>query len=178
MRQAKVSVIDHYKSAVAPQFEAALCTLAKCVDACPDSLWHQPIGNLKFCQVAFHGLFFADLYLGPDVAALRQQPFHREYAAVFADYEELEPVRQKAVYEKPFILAYVQHCREKAAQTIAAETAETLAAPAGFDWLKFNRGELHVYNIRHLQHHAAHLSLRLRLDAGIEFRWVGSGWRD
>ncbi len=105
--------------------------LARCVDACPDSLWHQPIGNLKFCQVAFHTLFFADLYLGPNVPALREQPFHRDHAAVFADYEELEPVQQKAVYEKPFILAYVQHCREKAERTIAAETAETLTGPSG-----------------------------------------------
>lgn len=124
-------MIDIYKSAVVPQYEASFCMLARCVDACPDSLWHQPIGNLKFCQVAFHTLFFADLYLGPNVPALREQPFHRDHAAVFADYEELEPVQQKAVYEKPFILAYVQHCREKAERTIAAETAETLTGPSG-----------------------------------------------
>ena len=171
-------MIDIDKSAVAPQFEAALCMLARCVDACPEPLWHQPIGNLKFCQVAFHTLFFADLYLGRNVAALRQQPFHRDHATIFADYEELEPVRQKAVYERPFILAYAQHCREKAARTIADETAETLAVSTGFERLKFTRGERHLYNIRHVQHHAAQLSLRLRLDAGIEIGWVGSGWRD
>jgi hypothetical protein len=170
-------MIDLYQSAVAPQFEAAFCTLARCVDACPDSLWHQPVGNLKLCQVAFHVLFFADLYLGPNEAAVRQQPFHRKHAAVFADYEELEPVRQKALYEKPFILTYLQHCREKAVRTMAAETAESLAGQSGFERLNFPRGELHVYNIRHLQHHAAQLSLRLRIDAGVEIPWVGSGWR-
>ena len=171
-------MIEVYKSAVAHQFEAAFCTLGRCVEACPEPLWHQPVGNLKFCQVAFHTLFFADLYLGPSVASLRLQAFHRDHAAIFADYEELEPVRQKALYDKPFIDAYLQHCREKAARTIAEETAELLAGTSGFDWLKFTRGELHICNIRHVQHHAAQLSLRLRLEAGVEICWVGSGWRE
>jgi hypothetical protein len=43
--------------------------------------------------------------------------------------------------------------------------------------LQFSRGELHVCNFRHLQHHAAQLSLRLRSDAGVEIPSVGSGWR-
>jgi hypothetical protein len=42
----------------------------------------------------------------------------------------------------------------------------------------FSRAELHVYNIRHIHHHAAQLSLRLRLDTGRGVDWVGSGWRE
>ena len=40
------------------------------------------------------------------------------------------------------------------------------------------RAELHVYSIRHIQHHAAQLSLRLRLDAGVAIPWIGVGWRE
>ena len=29
---------------------------------------------------------------------------------------------------------------------------------------------------RHIQHHVAQLSLRLRIDADLEMPWVGSGW--
>jgi hypothetical protein len=41
-----------------------------------------------------------------------------------------------------------------------------------------SRAELYVYNLRHIQHHAAQLSLRLRLDHGVNIAWVGSGWRE
>jgi DinB superfamily len=170
-------VIDTFKELIANQYEAAFCMLASCVTRCPDANWDRPVGNLKFCQVAFHTLFFADVYLGRDLKSLREQSFHRDHAAVFADYEELEDREQQAVYGKSFIQAYLQHCRGKALQVIAAETADVLGSRPGFDWLKFSRAEVHVYNIRHIQHHAAQLSLRLRLDTGDGIPWVGAGWR-
>jgi len=37
------------------------------------------------------------------------------------------------------------------------------------------RAELHVYNIRRIQHHAAQLNLRLRLDTNVDIPWIGSG---
>jgi uncharacterized damage-inducible protein DinB len=67
-------------------------------------------------------------------------------------------------------------------ETIAAETLQSLQAPSGFEWIKFSRGELHLYNIRHLQHHAGQLSACLRrLNPSLRDRnslpWIGSGWR-
>jgi DinB superfamily len=170
-------MLGAYKELIANQFEAAFCTLAACVDQCPEESWNRPVGNLKFCQVAFHALFFADLYLGKDLQSLRDQAFHRQYAQAFADYEELENRVQVAVYDKAFIKAYLRHCRDKAANVIAAETEQVLNSRPGFERLKFSRAELHFYNIRHVQHHAAQLSLRLRIDSGVEIPWVGSGWR-
>jgi hypothetical protein len=82
------------------------------------------------------------------------------------------------LYEKAFVLSYLGHIRRKARETISEETAEVLAGPSGFHWRECSRAELHVYNIRHVQHHAAQLSLRLRLDAGVEIPWVSHAWRD
>jgi hypothetical protein len=72
----------------------------------------------------------------------------------------------------------MEHCRKKASAVIASETSDTLSAPCGFERRGFSRAELHVYNIRHIQHHAAQLSLRLRLDAKQDIPWIGSGWRE
>lgn len=108
--------------------------------------------------------------------SLREQAFHQENAAVFADYDELEPRPQQAFYSKAFVKEYLRHCRVKSAEVIAAETAGSLNRRPGFDWLTFSRAEVHVYNIRHIHHHAAQLSLRLRLDTGTEIPWFGSGW--
>ena len=171
-------MLDIVKEVLTSQFQAALCTLNACIARCPEAAWDAPIGNLKFCQVAFHTLFFADLYLGHDVKSLSRQPFHRAHADYFRNYEELEDRMVQLLYDKPTTLAYVQHVREKSAQAIAAETQESLMTRPGFEWLKFSRAEVYGYNTRHLQHHAAQLSLRLRIDHKIEIPWIGTRWRE
>lgn len=171
-------MLDTFKTLIANQFEAALCTLSTCIDRCPESAWDARVGNLRFCQVAFHTLFYADFYLGPNEESFRRQPFHRANQRFFGDYEEFEDRPPQARYDKTSIQNYLQHCREKASEVIASETAGTLTARAGFQRRAFSRAELYVYNIRHIQHHAAQLSLRLRLDAHQDIPWVGSGWQD
>jgi hypothetical protein len=169
-------MIDVVKESLIHQYEAALAMAGACVDECPDAAWNAPVGNLAFCQVAFHAVFFADYYLGEGEHGFREQPFHREHPDFFRDYEELQPRRQELLYGKSGVTAYLAHCRRKAAEAIGAETAESLAGPSGFERRRCSRLELHVYNVRHIQHHAAQLSLRLRLDAGREIQWFASGW--
>jgi hypothetical protein len=171
-------MLDTFKQLVGHQFEAALCTLNACIDRCPDAIWNSRVGNHRFCQVAFHALFYADYYLGPNEASFRDQPYHRDHPQLFRDYEEFEDREPQLLYDKPSIRSYLDHCRKKSAQAIAAETADSLAARADFPRRTFSRAELHVYNIRHLQHHAAQLSLRLRLDAQVDIPWIRSGWCD
>ena len=165
---------------LAHQYEASLSMLNLAVVRCPESSWNQRVAAWKFCQAAFHAVFFADVYLQPsdDVDALKRQPFHVEHPADFRDYEELEDREQVLLYEKPFVVSYLQNVRRKAQETIARETSGELAGPSGFRRRNCSRAELHVYNIRHIQHHAAQLILRLRLDAGIDVPWVGHAWKE
>lgn len=171
-------MVESVKRLIAGQFEAALCTLHHCVARCPDPLWDAPVAKYPFCQVAFHALFFADYYLGRDAESLRRQPFHLANPNLFGDYEQLQDREPESRYEKPQIEAYLGFCRLKAVAAITAETAEDLCAPAKFARRDFSRAELHVYNIRHIQHHAAQLILRLRLDADVDIPWIGAGWRE
>ncbi len=168
-------VVETTKKLLANQMDAALRMLDACIDQCPDTAWDAPVCNLAFCQVVFHALFFADCYLGPDTQSLRDQPFHREHPQFFRNYEELQDKKQELLYDRPTIKKYMQHCRTKASEVMAAETKDTLAAPCGFAWLGFSRAELYAYNTRHIQHHAAQLSLRLRLDFGDGVPWAKSG---
>jgi hypothetical protein len=173
-------MLDTLKELLAHQYEGSLSTLNLCVARCPDASWTQPVAKWKFCQAAFHTAFFTDLYLQPsdDVEAFKHEPFHLEHRDVFGDYEELEDRAQVLLYEKPFVLSYLQQVRRKAQETIARESADVLAGPSGFGWRKCSRAELHVYNIRHVQHHAAQLSLRLRLDADVDIPWVSHAWKE
>lgn len=171
-------MIDTVRQLLISQFEASLCTLGHCVARCPDAMWKAPVARYPFCQVAFHTLFFSDYYLSPNAEAFRTQPFHLANPHLFGDYEQLEDREPVSLYERPQIEMYLAFCREKAATTIRSETEEDLAAPAQFARRKFSRAELHVYNIRHIQHHAAQLILRLRVDCEVDIPWMGAGWRD
>ncbi len=173
-------MLDTLKELLTHQYEASLSTLNLAIARCPDANWNLPVANLKFCQAAFHVIFFSDVYLQPsdDVEALQQQPFHREHGGDFRDYEEMENRPQVLLYERAFVLAYLRFVRGKARETIARESADALAGASGFGRRKCSRAELHIYNIRHIQHHAAQLSLRLRLDGGIDIPWVGQGWKE
>lgn len=166
---------DLFRSTVTSQMIAALNTLRECIDHCPDELWYAPIVKLKFCQAAFHALFFADVYLGDDLASLYQQEFHRRHPDLFGVYEELEDQTPLQVYEKSQILDYLSHCKTKARSVIGLETDDKLASTPGFDWLSFSRAEVHLYNLRHIQHHAAQLSMRLNLHTGTGVAWQYSG---
>lgn len=170
-------MLDLFKQTITQQYTASLCTLAMCIGRCPDELWQTKVARFPFSQSAFHTLFFTDLYLCEDIEAQRQQPYHVEHATWFADYEQLEERDPTTLYERGDIQRYLQFCRRRAEEVMAAETADSLAAVAGFSWRRIPRAELHVYSIRHIQHHAAQLILKLRLEAQMHFPWIGSGWQ-
>lgn len=180
-RKAEPSLLDTFKTMFVNQYEAALSMLKACIDGCPETVWNAPVANRRFSQIVFHTMYFTDLYLGfDDEASFRRQPFHRHLALLFADlppkrepFEDPEP----RFYDRAVLLTYLDFCRRKVAEVMAAETEDTLRGPEIFGY-DLSRAELHIYNIRHINHHSAQLSLRLRLDTGKGVEWVGSGWRE
>lgn len=150
--------------------------LRSCIDQCSDDRWQAPVAQITFDQAVFHTLFFTDVYLGRTLEEAKRQEFHLEHRETFADYEEIGGGLQQAHYDKPFSVVYLDHCRDKARRVLTSETPSDLNARPGFEWLKFSRLETHLYNLRHVQHHAGALSLCIRLDAGGGIPWAGSGW--
>ncbi|MEM7624030.1 MAG: DinB family protein [Planctomycetota bacterium] len=167
---------DTVQASLAAQFEAGLRMLNSCIELCPDARWHQPVVKMTYDQVVFHTLFFTDVYLGRTLDDVKRQDFHRQHIETFAEYEEIGGGLQQAHYDKPFASAYLEHCRDKATRTLAEESMEALLARPGFEWLKFSRMEAHLYNLRHIQHHAGALSILVRGDTQQGIPWAGSGW--
>ena len=159
------------------QFEASLCTVGHCLAVCPAELWQKRVAKFPFSQSVFHTLFFTDFYLEPNDESLREQPFHREHASLFGDYEQLQDREPVSTYDKQPLLMYLDFCCNKARRVVAEETEQSLAARADFKRCDCTRAELHVYNIRHIQHHAAQLILRLRQETDIDIPWIEAGWR-
>jgi uncharacterized damage-inducible protein DinB len=167
-------MIDYMRTMFTGQYEAALAMLSQCIAACPPQHWEGKIANDTFRQVVYHTLFFTDFYLSASEQAFELRELHQRGG------DERGPQASLGL-DKSDALTYVAIIRQKIVDSLAAETPESLQGPAGFARRKHSRGELHVYNIRHMQHHIGQLSAYLRrvdpqLSDPKALKWIGSGW--
>ena len=72
-------------------------------------------------------------------------------------------------YTKEDILEFMAVCRQEIERRLP-ELDPTAAS--GFEWLRFDKTELQIYNIRHLQHHTGQLVERLRSARDIGTEWA------
>lgn len=163
-------MIELLRKMLAGQFEASLCMMNDCVRKCPLEHWDGKIARYAFWHVAYHTLCFVDLYLSPDEASFQFRDIHPQ------GWSELNEEFPSRSFDKQEISEYLVTCRQKAVETLASESRESLERPSGFPWLPFSRAELHLYNIRHVQHHTGQLSAFLRkVDQAP--KWVKTGWQ-
>jgi len=168
-------MIDLLRQSLTAQFQAALSMVNQCVTLCPAEHWEGKIATATFRWNAYHTLFFTDYYLTPGGhSAFELRDLHARGG------DEREPVMCPGL-SRDDTLAYVSICRQKAIEVLTAETPQSLSSASGFSWLAFSRLELHLYNLRHIQHHTGQLSAYLRrvvptLAQGKGVRWARSGW--
>lgn len=153
------------------QYHAALAMLRQTVERCPDSLWEVPTATRPFWHISYHVLFYTHLYLAPTDADFTPWAHHRPNYNYLGETpwsdHRMEEITQP--YTKDEILAYLSFCEN---EVITRVRNIDPAAPSGFDWLPFNKLELMLYNLRHLQHHTGELGERLG-QQGIQIDWVG-----
>lgn len=154
------------------QFGAAIDMLENAVVACPDSLWE---GHLwsdstdhplpegyppefdQFWYITYHALFWLDLYL----SGVREEDFFP--AAPFTRAElDPEAAPPKQPYTKEKLRGYLATTRRKCHDTLVGLTDERASQGVPYPWLgDLTFLELQLYNMRHMQEHAAQLSLFL-----------------
>ncbi|MBI5837086.1 MAG: DinB family protein [Candidatus Eisenbacteria bacterium] len=148
------------------QFGASIDMLGNAMRACPDALWADRTRQPEFWYVAFHTLFWLDYYLYGREEGFAPPP---PYTLDEMDPAGLMPERP---YTKEELLAYLASGRRKCREAIGALTPEGAAARCGIERRNMNVAELHLYNLRHVQHHAAQLNLILRQATDSAPRWV------
>jgi hypothetical protein len=139
------------------QYLAAIEMLKQVVVKCPAALWDAPGDQDPVWRKAYHALFYVHLYLQDSEQDFTPWQKHR-------DPEAGIPFSAEEVLE---YLGFVQNqVRERVPRL-------DLEAESGFHWLPFNKLELQLYNIRHVQQHAGELFERLGTRENIELDWVG-----
>jgi hypothetical protein len=155
-----------WKAATWGQFGAAIDMLGNAIRAFPEPVWADRARRPEPWYLAFHTLFFLDLYLSGTVEGFAPPaPF---------GLEELDPagVLPPRPHSQAELSAYIRHCRAKCARTIDALTDDQARRLCRFPWGELTFVELLLYNLRHVQHGAAQLNLILRQAVDSAPRWV------
>ncbi len=164
-------MIDGIKDGLWKQFGAAIDMLKNAVTLWPEEQWN---ANKKLFYITYHCLVFLDYYLTVLPANFTSPlPFTiMEEGEVPAD--ALDDVIPDRIYTREELLDYLQLSRQKCYTLIAALNEEKLQER----WIE-NPGnmnysvlEILLYNMRHVQHHAAQLNLLLRQAINDAPGWV------
>ncbi len=154
---------SNLKTSIWQQFGASIDYLADTMSACPVSLWQaslwqtqdKPPEFAQFWYVAYHTLFWLDLYLtGTEEGFLPPKPF-----TLIEQYAD-GPLPER-VYTKDELQAYLKDCRQKCHTTIESLTDETVQRRCLFSWGECSFLELLIYNMRHVHGHASQLNMLL-----------------
>jgi hypothetical protein len=150
------------------QYYASLEMLKQAIEACTDAVWVDPEFPSHFWHIAYHVLFYTHLYLQPSEEDFSPWEKHQDaYTSLGSDGGESEAGEP---YSKEEVLAYHRLCCEQVEEQV---TSLDLEAVSGFYWLPFDKLELQIYNIRHIQQHTGELYERLGAVGGSEVGWVG-----
>lgn len=164
------------KSIILSQYIATLSMLKNVITKCPEAAWDDDKYKNRFWRVAYHTIFYTDLYLSQSLSEFR--PWEKHQSEInylgFAPGNPPREAKSGNPYNKDEILEYFALCEKNLEHKILPIDLKTAS---GFEWLPFNKLELQFYNIRHIQHHTAQLIERMRQDAGESINWVGKGNR-
>lgn len=159
--------MDAVRPALKTQLHAALATLRERIVDCPDSLWTEGQFPRQYWRIAYHAIFYADLYSQNCLDDFKAWEKHSENApSLFDDAEDLEP------YTKVDLLSYLDDLICRADSLI--EGAEIDRLDSGFYWYDMPKLDHLILNLRHIMEHNGQLGERL-LNAGIDIHWHGGG---
>ena len=145
------------------QFGAAIDMLGNALENCPDELWDT---DTRFWYIGYHTLFYLDYYLSETTENFSPpEPF---------TLSELDPagILPNRTYTKEELLNYVRHGKQKCHDFIAGLTAESAEKRFINEYRNYSMIEILLYNMRHVQHHAAQLNLLIRQSNNNPPKWV------
>jgi len=164
-------MIHSIKESLWRQFGASIDMLHNAIAMWPDEQWET---KKRFFYIAYHTLVFLEYYLTnpPPKDFIAELPFTESDAMVEDAVDDVLPDR---VYTKVELLNYLRSSREKCRKAIAGLTDENIndrwISPLGDR--DYSILELLLYNMRHVQHHAAQLNMMLRREINEAPKWVG-----
>jgi hypothetical protein len=164
------------RSALKSQYHGALNTLYEVMEKTPPAMWNDTTDGLApIWRVVYHTLFYTHFYLQQMQEDFTPWARHREEAQFMSSppWDGNRPPKSCEPYTCDDLLEYWRVCNNMIDARVDA--LDLSASESGFPWYKMPKLEHQIVNIRHIQHHAAIISSRLRRSANIEVDWVAGG---
>lgn len=157
------------KAELIAQYQKALLMLIDCIRQCPQELWNDTAYDNCFWRIAYHTLYFTDLYLSdhPDAHIPWEKHISGYNFLGKINYIENRPLTITTVYTQHDLMIYA----ENLISSLPARIKEDWSTQSGFDWLPMSLAGLYFYNLRHLQHHIGQLTERLKTSNAIVITW-------
>jgi hypothetical protein len=159
---------DLVVSAVETQFGAALSMLEGQIREFPDDAW-EGSGRPEPWQIAYHTLFYVDLYCSPGLHAFEAPKM------TMPDANDLgiDPrLSGGEALGKAELLVYCTEARQRVHTALQGDEA-WLASKSAFPWLPLTNLELLLYTLRHTQHHTRELGVLAKAANGSASPWLG-----
>jgi hypothetical protein len=157
------------------QYLAAIKALRHTTDQCPAEFWTDATSGVPFWRATYHALWFTVFYADNDA-----RTDYAPWDGHIDEYQFINPLpwdnNRPPKQGEPVSQQQMQSHYDQAIVAVK-RLLPTIDPdePSPFDWLPFTRMEVQLYNIRHIQHHAAVLSHRLRHHAQVNVAWVKMG---
>lgn len=154
--------MDELKAILWRQFGAVIDMLESSILVCSESFWDKK----EFWYGAYHTIFWLDYYSSaePDVFSPPNLFSLSEF-----DPKGILPER---VYSKIELLDYLEYSRKKVYFLIDGLNEETSKERFITKNKNYNRIEIILYSMRHVQHHVGQLNLLLRQNVDTAGEWV------
>ena len=145
------------------QFGASIDMLENAIQRCPAKLWDT---EKKFWHIAYHCLFYLDYYL-----TLEPDSFSPPSPFTLSEFDPNGAMPHRT-YTKEELISYLKHGKKKCHHVIAGLNTKKAGARWVNAYKDYSVFEILLYNMRHVQHHAAQLNLLLRQEIDDAPRWV------
>jgi len=151
------------KNALIAQYRGTLKMIDNTIDKCPDDLWTDAGYPSPYWQIVYHALHYTAFYLSRNEENFLPWRDHHPGIHQLGKLSDQAPV-----YTKTDMKEFIDQIGLSLEKQV---NEQSLEEGCGFDWLSMTKFELHIYNLRHLQHHTGQLIERLH-QVGIS----GIGW--
>ena len=154
--------MDELKAILWKQFGASIDMLESSILVCPESFWDKK----DFWYSVYHTIFWIDYYSSTDPDTFSPpEPF---------TLSELDPkgISPERVYLKKELLEYLEYSGNKVFFLIDGLNEETSKERFITKKKNYNRIEMILYNMRHVQHHVGQLNFLLRQNEDVAGQWV------
>ena len=146
----------------------AIDTLELAILACPESMWQDDSLQPQPWYLAYHTLFWLDFRLSD---LMEETTFAPPQPFTVSEFDDAGLMPER-VYSREELLAYLAHGRERCRTRLRELTLPEARRMIRCAPRELSVAEWLLYNLRHVQHHAAQLNLLLRQHVDSSPRWV------